>query len=114
MNNATRQLPIPVKRALAQLGDDIRNARRRRRIQTQVMAERASITRMTLYRIERGDSRVGMGSYATVLFILGMLDRLGQVAAATNDVIGMDLEDEILPKRIRNPPPPRVSQGSRP
>ena len=97
----------PVQRALAQLGEDIRNARRRRRIQTQTMAERASITRMTLYRIERGDARVAMGSYATVLFVLGMLDRLGQIAAATEDRLGMDLEDEILPKRIRNPKPPR-------
>jgi len=107
MNETDRQLPIPVKRSLAQLGEDIRNARRRRRIQTQVMAERASITRMTLYRIERGDARVAMGSYATVLFVLGMLDRLGQIAAATEDRLGMDLEDEILPKRIRNPKPPR-------
>jgi len=112
MNNENRQLPIPVKRALAQLGDDICNARRRRRIQTQVMAERASITRMTLYRIERGDPRVGMGSYATVLFVLGMLDRLGEIAAATHDRVGMDLEDEILPKRIRNPRLPRASQSA--
>lgn len=107
-----RQLPIPVKRALVQLGADICNARRRRRIQTRLMAERASITRMTLYRIERGDPRVGMGSYATVLFVLGMLDRLGEIAAATHDRVGMDLEDEILPKRIRNPSPPRASQRS--
>jgi len=107
MASTIKKLPIPVQRALAQLGEDIRNARRRRRVQTQVMAERASITRMTLYRIERGDARVAMGSYATVLFVLGMLDRLGQVAAATEDRLGMDLEDEILPKRIRNPKPPR-------
>ncbi len=107
MNATLQQLPIPVKRILVQLGEDIRNARRRRRIQTQMMAERASITRMTLYRIERGDARVAMGSYATVLFVLGMLDRLGQVASATEDRLGMDLEDEILPKRIRNPKPPR-------
>jgi hypothetical protein len=36
-----------------------------------------------------------------------MLDRFGHVAAATEDRIGMDLTDEILPKRIRNPKPPR-------
>jgi transcriptional regulator with XRE-family HTH domain len=107
MNSPGKQLPIPVRRILAQLGEDIRNARRRRRIQTRVMAERASITRMTLYRIEHGDARVAMGSYATVFFVLGMLDRFGHVAAATEDRIGMDLTDEILPKRIRNPKPPR-------
>ena len=112
MKSDNRQLPLPVKRGLVQLGEDICSARRRRRIQTQVMAERASITRMTLYRIERGDPRVGMGSYATVLFVLGMLDRLGEIAAATHDRIGLDLEDEILPKRIRNPKPPRALQSS--
>lgn len=112
MNDNSRPLlPIPVRRALVQLGEDIRNARRRRRIQTLLMAERASINRMTLYRIERGDPRVGMGSYATVLFVLGMLDRLSQVAAATQDRVGMDLEDEMLPKRIRNPRPPRTPQA---
>ena len=98
-------LPIPVKRALGKLGEDIRNARRRRRIQTQVMAERASITRSTLYKVERGDPGVGLGIYATVLFALGMLDRLSQIADATHDHVGMDLEDEILPKRIRHPKP---------
>jgi hypothetical protein len=114
MTCANRQLPIPVTRALVQVGEDIRDARRRRRIQTRVMAERASITRTTLYRIERGDPRVGMGHYATVLFVLGMLDRLSQVATATHDRVGMDLEDEILPKRIRNPRPPRTAQPPQP
>jgi transcriptional regulator with XRE-family HTH domain len=107
MNDGSRQIPIPVQRILAQLGEDIRNARRRRRIATQVMAERASITRPTLAKVEHGDARVSMGIYATVLFVLGMLDRLGQVASATQDNVGMDLEDEILPKRIRNRAPRR-------
>jgi hypothetical protein len=40
-----------------------------------------------------------------VLFVLGLHDRLGQVAAATEDRLGLDLEDEILPKRIRHPKP---------
>jgi hypothetical protein len=69
---------------------------------------------MTLYRIERGDPRVAMGTYATVLFVLGMLDRLSEVAAATQDHVGLDLEDEILPKRIRNPRPPRAPSTPQP
>ena len=97
-----KRLPIPVKRALLKLGEDIRDARRRRRIPTQVMAERASITRSTLYKVERGDPGVGLGIYATVLFALGMLDRLSQIADATHDRMGMDLEDEMLPQRIRH------------
>ena len=106
-------LPIPVKRALVKLGEDIRNARRRRRIQTQVMAERASITRSTLYKVERGDPGVSLGIYATVLFVLGMLDHLGQVADAMHDRTGIDLEDESLPQRIRHRKPrPRSPEVS--
>ena len=66
------------------------------------MAERASITRVTLYKIENGDSGVSMGSYATVLFVLGMLDRLSEIADAAHDQVGMTLEEEILPQRIRH------------
>ncbi len=98
-------LPLPVKRALVKLGEDIRNARRRRRIQTQVMAERASITRSTLHKVERGDPGVSLGIYATVLFSLGMLDRLSQIADAAYDRTGMDLADESLPQRIRHRKP---------
>jgi len=44
-----------------------------------------------------------MGNYATVLFVLGMLDRLAQVADLAQDVVGRALEEEYLPKRIRLP-----------
>lgn len=55
-------LPIPAKRALDKLGADIRDARRRRRIPTALMAERAGISRMTLNKIENGDPGVSMGN----------------------------------------------------
>jgi hypothetical protein len=96
-------LPIPVKRALRKLGSDIRDARRRRRIPTALMAERASLSRMTLNKVEKGDPGVSMGAYATVLFVLGMTARLEQLAEARNDGVGLALEEERLPKRIRLP-----------
>jgi len=94
-------LPIPVRRGLLKLGMDIRDARRRRRIPTTTMAERTMISRVTLAKIEKGDPGVSMGSYATVLFVLGMLDRLSELADAGSDRLGLSLEEEILPKRIR-------------
>ena len=60
-------VPLPVGRALRKLGQDIRDARRRRRVQVATLAERASISRTTLNRIEKGDPTVSFGSYATVL-----------------------------------------------
>lgn len=63
-------LPIPVKKALGQLGLDIRRARLRRRISMDLMAKRASISRTTLTKVEKGDPTVSLGIYATVIFIL--------------------------------------------
>src|SRR6266567_522804 len=72
--NATR-LPIPVTRALRKLGHDIRDARRRR-IPVAILAQRASISRTTLNKLEKGDPGVSLGACATVLFALGMAGRL--------------------------------------
>ena len=96
-------LPIPVRRALRKLGADIRDARRRRRIPTTVMAERALISRMTLNKVEKGDPKVTLGIYATVLFVLGMTERLADLADPKHDSIGLSLEAERLPQRIRSP-----------
>jgi transcriptional regulator with XRE-family HTH domain len=94
-------IPIPARRALLKLGNDIRNARIRRRISTSVMAQRALMTRMTLYKVERGDPTVSIGAYATVLFVLGLTDRLAELADVRFDELGLSLEQESLPKRIR-------------
>jgi DNA-binding XRE family transcriptional regulator len=95
--------PIPVVRALRKLGLDIRDARRRRRIPVAILAERASISRMTLHKVEKGDPGVSFGTYATILFTLGMIDRLADVADPRHDSIGLELENENLPQRIRLP-----------
>jgi DNA-binding XRE family transcriptional regulator len=94
-------LPIPVKNALRKLGRDIRDARRRRRIPAAIAAQRASISRTTLVKIEKGDPGVAIGIYATVLFVLGMADRLADLVAPKNDTVGLQLEEEHLPQRIR-------------
>jgi hypothetical protein len=94
-------LPLPVKRVLAKLGDDIRSARLRRRIPTTIMAARAFITRTTLLKVERGDPGVSIGTYATVLFILGLISRVAGLADVRSDEVGLQLEEERLPQRIR-------------
>ncbi len=103
-------LPIPVRRALRKLGADIRDARRRRRIPTAIMAERAFIGRMTLNRVEKGDPGVSLGIYATVLFVLGMTDRLAELADPRHDAVGLSLEEERLPQRIRIRPVRRAER----
>src|SRR5437763_13671134 len=103
MPTSAEQTPVPVRRALRKLGHDIRDARRRRRIPVAIMAERASISRMTLNKIENGDPSVSAGAYVTVLFALGMTARLADVADVRYDMVGLDIETERLPQRIRLP-----------
>jgi hypothetical protein len=93
-------LPIPVTRSLRKLGHDIRDARRRRRIPAEIAAQRASISRTTLFKVEKGDPGVAIGSYATVLFVMGMTERLADLADARHDAVGLQLEEESLPQRI--------------
>ena len=99
-SQSSKSLPLPVKRALRKLGSDIADARKRRRISTQTMAQRAMISRTTLVKVESGDPGVSIGIFASVLFVLGMTDRLADIADASHDRTGLDLESENLPKRI--------------
>ena len=103
-------LPRPARQALVKLGRDVAVARKKRRISTVSMAERAFISRATLYKLERGDPSVSMGAYATVLTILGLVSSLGDVASRETDVLGLDLDEDRLPRSIR--PRRRSSQFS--
>lgn len=93
--------PAKVKRALRTLGQDIRNARKRRALSMETIADRAFTSRKTLQRIEEGDHGVSMGIYASVLNALGLLDGLAELADPTNDALGMELSNANLPKRVR-------------
>jgi transcriptional regulator with XRE-family HTH domain len=89
-----------VRRTLRKLGLDMRDARRRRGLPTEIVAERAFTSRPTLRRIEAGDHTVGMGIYAAVLQALGLLDGLGLVADPTRDEVGLAMASEKLPQRV--------------
>lgn len=96
-------MPIPVRRALRKIGQDLCDGRRRRRITVELMAQRANLSRATISKIEKGDPTTSMGGYASVLFVLGMTNRLYDMVDATHDLTGRQLEEERLPKRIRYP-----------
>lgn len=93
-------LPLPVRKALRKLGADIRLARRRRRLPQALLAERAMVSHVTMIKVERGDPSVSMGIYATVLFLLGMADRVGRLAEPGEDETGLAIEEEHIPERI--------------
>src|ERR1700683_496999 len=102
-SNAFPSMPLPVRRALKKLGEDIADARRRRRIPTTLMAKRAMISRATLARVEKGAPQVSLGIYATVLFILGLDKRLADLVDVRSDDIGLGLDEARLPQKIYLP-----------
>jgi transcriptional regulator with XRE-family HTH domain len=110
-DRSTGTWPIPVRRALRKLGHNLRDARRRRRIPVAVMAERASISRVTLNKAEKGAPSVSMGTYASLLFVLGMTERLADLADPKNDPVGLELEEEQLPQRIRRSQAQKMASG---
>lgn len=103
LSKAKTALPLRVKRAIEKLGADISVARRRRGISNALMAERAFISPRTLVRAEKGDPSASMAVYASILFALDMTDRLAALADPAQDPVGLALEEERLPKRIRQP-----------
>ena len=95
---------------LTELGANIRLARLRRRLSTVQVAERAGISRPTLLNIEKGAQTVSIGSYVTVLFILGQEKDLLRVAV--DDVFGRKLQDARLETGKRAPRKPKVPDAS--
>jgi transcriptional regulator with XRE-family HTH domain len=73
-------IPLPASHALRKLGRDLALARRKRGISTSDMAERLFVSRDTLWRLERGDSTVALGTLATAAFVLQLHDRLANLA----------------------------------
>ena len=81
-------------KALRQLGENLRLARKRRKITAKMMSERANLSLMTLRSIERGSPNVSMCNYMAVIACLGFQDDVAKVAA--DDVLGRDLQDAAL------------------
>ena len=97
----TRAMPLPAAHALRKLGRDLALARRKRGISTSDMADRLFVSRDTLWRLERGDPTVAIGTLATATFVLTLQDRLANLAAPASDDLALALDERRLPQRIR-------------
>ncbi|MDR2214579.1 MAG: helix-turn-helix transcriptional regulator, partial [Nevskiaceae bacterium] len=60
------------QRLLSELGERLRLARKRRRLSNAVIAQRAGISRTTVYKVEAGDPGATLGAYVRVLAALGL------------------------------------------
>ena len=97
----TRSIPLPAAHALRKLGRDLALARRKRGISTSDMAARLFVSRDTLWRMERGDPSVALGTLATATFVLGLHDRVANLASPASDELALSLDERRLPQRIR-------------
>lgn len=105
-SQSTRSLPEDVEAALARLGENLRIARERRGESLRVWALRMEVSVPTLQRLERGDPTVGMGIYATAIWLAGQIEALGDVAmpAADEQALEMELLRARRRRKLRNPP----------
>lgn len=86
------------QKVLAQMGEQIKLARLRRRISAKLAAERAGISRATLWNIEKGRPSVSIGAYAAALHALNGLET-DLLLVARDDELGRKLQDiELMTK----------------
>jgi len=76
---------------LTQLGENIKLARMRRNYTQLLISERTGLSRLTIRKIEAGDSTVSLGHYVAVLGVLGLVGDLAKVAS--DDELGRKLQD---------------------
>ncbi len=95
--NSKKQILFPKhQKVLEQVGEHIKLARKRRKLTTIQVSERAGIDRSTLYQIEKGNGSVSMAAYFNTLKVLGLQDDFLKLAA--DDAFGRKLQDLSLLK----------------
>jgi transcriptional regulator with XRE-family HTH domain len=92
-----KQIMFPkYQKVMEQVGEHIKLARKRRKLTTIQVSERAGIDRSTLYQIEKGNGSVSMAAYFNTLRVLGLQDDFLKLAA--DDAFGRKLQDLSLLK----------------
>ena len=102
---ALESLPPAVAQSLAQLGENLAIARLRRRESQRDWAKRLGISVPTLIRLERGDAGVGMGIYATALWLIGRAAAIPELAAPNEDrgALESDIRKALGRRAVRSP-----------
>jgi transcriptional regulator with XRE-family HTH domain len=98
---AADQLPASAAKALKDLGENLALARQRRRESLRAWASRMSVSVPTLMRMEKGDPAVGMGVYATALWMMGRHTALPDVASPAHDLNALEQDIEAVRLRSR-------------
>ncbi|MGM9948061.1 helix-turn-helix domain-containing protein [Floccifex sp.] len=99
MKKAVYNILPPTEKILETMGEQIKLARLRRNLTTELVAQRAGISRVSLWKVEKGDPSVAIGIYAAVLHALNNLDQ-DLLKIACDDPLGRQLQDmNLLPRK---------------
>ena len=102
MKKAAYSILPGTEEILATVGEQIKLARLRRGLSAELVAERAGISRASLWKVEKGEPSVAMGIYAAVLHALNNLDK-DLLLIARDDELGRQLQDLNLITKKRAP-----------
>lgn len=102
MKKAVYNIMPKTEEILHTMGEQIKLARLRRSLSTELVAERAGISRASLWKVEKGDPSVAMGIYAAVLHALNDIDK-DLLLVAKDDEMGRQLQDLGLITKRRAP-----------
>jgi len=98
----TSSLPVVIRQAVKELGENISMARRRRRVTQAQLATRMMVSTPTISRIEKGDPSVSIAFYYSALWSLGLLKDVKGIANPDADQSAQLLDLERLPERVRH------------
>ena len=102
MRKAAYKILPGTEKVLAAMGEQTRLARLRRDLSAELAEERARISRVTLWKVEKGDPSVAIGIYAAVLHALNNMDK-DLLLVARDDAMGRALQDMKLVTGKRAP-----------
>ena len=101
---ALSSMPPAAVQALRALGENLVVARVRRRESQRAWAKRLGCSVPTLIRMEKGDPGVGMGIYATALWLIGRVAALPELAAPATDrgALENDVRNALKRRAVRS------------
>ncbi len=97
-------MPPAAAEALRRLGENLAVARVRRKESQRLWAQRLGVSVPTLIRMEQGDAGVGMGIYATALWLIGRAAALPDLAAPQHDhgALELDVREALRKRAVRS------------
>jgi transcriptional regulator with XRE-family HTH domain len=103
-SDALASMPPVALEALRKLGENLAIARVRRKESQRVWAKRLGVSIPTLIRMEQGEPGVGIGIYATALWLLGRVQALPELADPRHDqgALELDVRSAVKRRRVRS------------